>query len=250
MKVPRARIGTSGFAYKDWLGNFYPPACPQGDFLKFYATKFNTVELDVTFYRLPTAAMVKKWAATVPDGFTFAAKFPRVVTHEGETADRINNAVAFCEVMRHMESRLGPLLLQFAYGFKPDQADLLWRILDALPKDMPIAVEIRNKSWLVPKFYTELRTRNIVLCQVDHPWMPRITERTGKFAYIRFLGDQKTLTEDFSYARFPHEDRLAWWSDVIKSYEGDASDIYAYFNNHFSGHAPTSAFRILELLAK
>lgn len=243
-------IGTSGFAYKDWLGNFYPRSCPQSDYLKFYVTKFTAVELDVTFYRLPSAAMVKKWAATAPEGFTFAAKFPRIVTHEGDLPDRISAAQAFCEVMRHMDSRLGPLLLQFAYSFKPDQADTLWRILDALPIDLPIAVEVRNKIWLEPKFYHELRQRKIALCQVDHPWMPRITERTGRFVYIRFLGDQKVLTEDFSYVRYPHENRLAWWRDLIKSYEGDAGDIYAYFNNHFSGHAPTTAFRLLELLAK
>lgn len=244
------KIGTSGFAYKDWLGNFYPRSCPQSDYLKFYTGKFATVELDVTFYRLPTAAMVKKWAATAPDGFVFAAKFPRTVTHEGKEPERISTAVAFCEAMRHMENRLGPLLLQFAYSFKPDQLPFLTRLLDALPADLRISVEVRNKSWLGPSLYTLLRDRNIALCQVDHPWMPLITERTADFAYIRFLGDHKVLEEDFSYVRFPHEDRLAWWADLIKSYDGTATDIYAYFNNHFSGHAPTTAYRLLELLGQ
>jgi uncharacterized protein YecE (DUF72 family) len=250
MTNSRLRVGTSGFGYKDWLGNFYPRACPQSDFLKFYAGKFVTVELDVTFYRLPTPSMVQKWAATVPEGFRFAAKFPQTVTHEGEIADRLNNAQAFCDVMRHMESRLGPLLLQFPYSFRPDQIDTLQKLIEVLPTDLRISVEVRNKSWLGPKLYDLLRSHKIALCQVDHPWMPRITERTADFAYVRFLGDQKVLTEDYSYVRFPHEDRLAWWAGLIQSYERDGIDIYAYFNNHFSGHAPTTAFRLLEILAQ
>lgn len=250
MPLADVRIGTSGFSYKDWLGNFYPRSLPQTDYLKFYTGKFMTVELDNTFYRLPTAAMVKKWASSVPDGFIFTAKFPQAVTHEGEEPDRISTALAFCDVMRHMEDHLGPLLLQFAYSFKPDQADFLRRLLDNLPTDLRISVEVRNKSWLGPALYDLLRERRVALCQVDHPWMPRITERTASFSYIRFLGDHKIFDDDFTYVRFPHEDRLAWWRDLIKSYEQNATDIYAYFNNHFSGHAPTTAFRLLELLAQ
>lgn len=249
MPTANVRIGTSGFSYKDWLGNFYPRTLPQTDYLKFYTTKFMTVELDNTFYRLPTASMVKKWAGSVPEGFVFTAKFPQAVTHEGEEPERISTALAFCEVMRHMEDHLGPLLLQFAYSFKPDQIDFLRRLLDSLPTNLRFSVEVRNKSWLGPALFQMLRDRGIALCQVDHPWMPRITERTASFAYIRFLGDHKIFDDDFTYVRFPHEDRLAWWNDLIKSYEQNATDIYAYFNNHFSGHAPTTAYRLLELLA-
>lgn len=167
-------IGTSGYSYNDWLGNFYPQFCSPKDFLRFYASVFKTVEIDATFYKIPTAETVRKWRQCTPEGFVFAAKFPQIVTHEGEMASRLSAAQAFIDVMRNLETKLGPLLLQFPYSFKPDEhRDILTALVEAMPGDIKISVEVRNKKWLSESFYRLLAERKISLCLIDHPWMPR-----------------------------------------------------------------------------
>ncbi|UCE24306.1 MAG: DUF72 domain-containing protein, partial [Candidatus Zixiibacteriota bacterium] len=151
MKSDHVLIGTSGFSYRDWLGNFYPQFCPQADFLQFYASRFMTVEIDATFYRIPTAETVRKWARTTPDNFRFAAKFPRTVTHEGDLQSRIESARDFTSVMEDLGVKRGPLLLQFPYSFRPDQKEILKAILESLPEGGMFAVELRNRKWLDEK---------------------------------------------------------------------------------------------------
>ena len=245
----RVMIGTSGFSYRDWLGNFYPQFCPQADFLKFYSSHFRTVEIDATFYRIPKVETVQKWAKTTPDNFVFAAKFPRAVTHEGDDETRLESVRAFIEVMKHLDSKLGPLLLQFPYSFKPPQRDLLLRILDALPSSGLFAVELRNRKWLDQKDLLDIfADRQIALCLIDHPWMPRLKVKTADFLYVRFLGDRRKIENDFSYVRFDRNEELSWWRELIAEYARTGVNCYVYFNNHFSGHAPTTADKLAELI--
>jgi uncharacterized protein YecE (DUF72 family) len=242
------RIGTSGFSYRDWLGNFYPQFCPQADFLRYYATQFNTVELDVTFYRIPTAEMVERWIKVTPENFVFSAKFPRAVTHDGELSEKIDNAGHFVEVMQKLGRKLGPLLLQFPYSFKPDQFDTLRCILKSLPGDLKLSVEVRNKEWFCEDFFAYLRKRGIALCLVEHPWMPRLELRTADFDYVRFLGDHRKIADDFSHLRRDCTEDLRWWDKLIRNHSSDMAEIYAYFNNHYSGHAPSTASQLKDML--
>jgi uncharacterized protein YecE (DUF72 family) len=248
-KCAKIYIGTSGYSYNDWLGNFYPQFCSSKDFLRFYASIFNTVEIDATFYRIPTAEMVKNWKRITPSNFIFTAKFPQTVTHEGDLESRLTSLKSFVEVMRHLEEKQGPLLLQFPYSFNPVQHEgVLKGLLENIPNDIRAAVEVRNRKWLKPDFYRLLRERKITLCYIDHPWMPRKTEATSDFAYIRFLGDRKKIENDFSYERFGHEDDLKWWSELIEEFSREKGEVYAYFNNHYSGHSPTTARRLVEII--
>jgi len=243
------RIGTSGFSYKDWLGNFYPQFCPAADFLKFYTSVFNTVEIDATFYRIPSAAVVNRWACQARNQFVFAAKFPKTVTHEGEPANRLETAAAFIEVVRGLGDRLGPLLMQFPYSFKPTEFALLERLVGAMPVDVRIAVELRNKAWLKkPELFELLRSRNVALALIDHPWMPKQEIATADFHYLRFLGDRKQIPDDFSHVRNDREEDLRWWRDVIGRLTADGRELFAFFNNHYSGHSPSTARRMIELL--
>ena len=237
-----------GFSYKDWLGNFYPQFCPQADFLQYYASQFKTVEIDSTWYRIPSAQTVAKWARITPKDFVFTAKFPQAVTHEGDLGSRAENALAFIDVMRGLDSKLGALLLQFPYSFKPEEHKLLTGLLDVLPKDMPIAVELRNKHWLTEDLFGELRRRDLALCLADHPWVPRLAEKTADFQYIRMLGDRKKIESDFSHIRFDREKELQWWREVISDFAGQGGNIFVFFNNHYSGHAPTTARRLAAIL--
>jgi uncharacterized protein YecE (DUF72 family) len=247
----RILIGTSGFSYKDWLGNFYPQFCPRADFLRFYSSAFDTVEIDSTYYRMPSIDMVKRWKKETPDSFVFTAKFPSSVTHEGDISSRIRNARTFIEIMLHLGERLGPLLLQFPYGFRPESDfGLLEKLIGSLPNDCKIAIEVRNKRWLGSEFFDLLRSRNISLALIDHPWMPKKSEFTAGFAYIRFLGDRRGIPSDFSYLRYDREEELKWWSELIEEFSRDKGEVYAYFNNHYSGHSPTTARQLIDRLGR
>ncbi len=249
MEKADIRIGTSGFSYKDWLGNFYPQFVPQADFLKYYSSQFRTVEIDMTFYRIPTVEMVTRWAKITPENFLFAAKFPRTVTHDGTVESRLEDAQRFVKVMKGLGDKLGPLLLQFPYGFKPDRKKLLMTLMGAMKSDIRVSVELRNKKWLEHEdVFERMQEQNIALCLIDHPWMPRLTTTTADFSYIRFLGDRKKIEDDFSYVRNDREKELTWWQDLIDDVAGEGKDLFAYFNNHYSGHAPSTAFRLMELL--
>lgn len=249
MSSAKIRIGTSGFSYKDWLGNFYPQFCPPADFLRFYSSVFTTVEIDSTFYRMPKRETVERWADQVRDGFIFTAKFPRTVTHEGKQAERLTSAIAFTEVMRCLGDRLGPLLLQYPYSFKPTEFENLRQLLKELPSDLRIALELRNKAWLnETELFDLLREHNIAFTLIDHPWMPRQEIATADFHYVRFLGDRKQITDDFSHVRINREEDLEWWRVVIARLASEGQDLFAYFNNHYSGHSPNTARRMLELL--
>ncbi|SYZ73473.1 conserved hypothetical protein [Candidatus Zixiibacteriota bacterium] len=251
MKEKRAaiHIGTSGYSYNDWLGNFYPQFCSPKDFLRFYTSAFDTVEIDATFYRIPTPEMVKNWKKITPADFIFTAKFPRTVTHEGDLESRRRDLMAFIDVMKNLEEKQGPLLLQFPYSFNPSDHDAVLKgLLDDIPDGARVAVEVRNRKWLKSEFYRRLREREIGLCLIDHPWMPRMTEFTSGFLYIRFLGDHKKIEEDFSYERFSHDEDLKWWADLMEEFSREKGEVYAYFNNHYSGHSPTTARRMIEII--
>lgn len=235
-------IGTSGFSYSDWLGNFYPQFCPKLDFLQFYSSKFNIVEIDSTYYGVPDKVTIKKWCKVTPDDFLFTAKFPKAVTHEGNIDLRISTACQFVENMRLLNDKLAVLLLQFPYSYKPDKLDNLLQILSVLPSDIRFAVELRNKCWLeVSPLFDRLKEQNIAFCLIDHPWMPRLDIQTADFSYFRFLGDRKKIEKDFSYVRNSRESELVYWQKVIVSSLEKQHDCFVFFNNHYSGHSPTTA---------
>ena len=242
-------IGTTGFSYQDWLGNFYPQFCPQADFLKYYSHCFNTVEIDSTFYGIPSEKTIAGWNNVTPDNFIFSAKFPRTVTHEGTINQKVDQAKYFMEVMKNLKSKLGVLLLQFPYSFKPDQYETLISLINTVKGDIRIAVELRNRKWLDNKdIFKILSDHNIALCQIDHPWMPRISQFTADFSYFRFLGDRKKIEDDFTYIRNDRIQELTEWKEIIKESLDTGRDTITYFNNHYSGHAPTTAMKFEEII--
>ncbi len=247
----KIRIGTSGFAYKDWLGNFFPQFLPAADFLQYYSSRFSTVEIDSTYYRIPSPSTVIRWAKVTPDSFLFAAKFPQTVTHEGDLSSRLENAGIFIDVMAQLGCKLGPLLLQFPYSFKPDQESILVKLVESLPENRRFAVELRNKTWLdCPHLFDLLRNKNVAFCLIDHPWMPRLDMLTADFSYFRFLGDRTKIETDFSYVRLDRSKEMEHWAEVIERYSSQGVTNFAYFNNHYSGHAPTTAEKLTGLLSK
>lgn len=254
--IPNLRLGTSSWSSEDWVGVFYPPGIPAASFLGEYSQHFDTVEVDSTYYRSPSPAMVKNWRERTPPGFLFAAKFPGVITHEKVLVDCADDVAEFLSAMDLLGDKLGPLLLQFPYFNKKAFArpeDFLARLkpfLEKLPGDHTYALEVRNKVWISEPFLDLLRQHKIALALIDHPWMPPVQQLlqkfdvvTAAFAYIRFLGDRKGIEEQTQ-----HWDRILLdrgremeaWIPEIRRLLARRLTVYAYFNNHYAGFAPGS----------
>ena len=243
------RIGTQGWSYKDWVGNFYPDGCKQEEYLSHYAKRLDTVEIDSSFYGIPRKSTIAKWYESVPSDFRFAAKFPKQITHESDLTGVEDVLSAFLQAMSGLKEKLGPLLLQFPYSFKPEMSGNLNRFIQLLPGGFDFVIEVRNKKWLDDRFYDTLRRHSIALALLDHPWMPKLQIATSKILYVRFLGDRKLIADDFTRERNDRSEDLAGWKRMIKALEEKTDDFYGYFNNHYSGHSPTTAERFLKMMA-
>jgi uncharacterized protein YecE (DUF72 family) len=258
-------IGTSAFTSKGWEGSFYPRGMKPAEYLSYYATQFDTVEVDSTFYRTPALSTVKGWYAKTPPGFIFAVKVPQVITHEKVLVDCEEDVSYFLKTMEALGEKLGPVLFQFGYfnrsKFKSG-AEFLARLkafLKQLPKGFQYAVEIRNKNWLdarpangtgmqKSRFAETLRERGVALALIDQSWMPRPWEMkekfdliTADFAYVRWLGDRKGIEEQTKTWDKTIVDRrgdLKNWVELFREFVRRNLKILAYANNHYAGHGP------------
>ena len=248
------RLGTSAFTAAGWETAFYPAGMKPADYLSFYATKYDAVELDNTFYRTPAISTVKGWYAKTPPGFLFAAKVPQIITHEKALVDCDEDFHLFLKAMDCLGEKLGPLLLQFGYFNKGAFAgvnEFLARLvpfLKKIPKGYRFAVEIRNKNWLVPAFADALRERHVALALVDHVWLPRPKQLfarfnpiTADFAYVRWIGDRKGIeekTKTWDKVILDRTADLGEWVEVLKKVHERKIQILAFANNHYAGYGP------------
>ena len=248
------RLGTSAFTAAGWEGTFYPVGMKPADYLSYYATQFDTVELDSTFYRTPAISTVKGWYAKTPPGFLFAAKVPQVITHEKALVDCDEDFLVFLKTMDCLGEKLGPLLLQFGYFNKAAFAGVneflavLVPFLKKLPSGYRFTLEIRNKHWLVPAFVDALRDHRVSLALVDQAWMPRPKQLFARFdpitadlAYVRWLGDRKGIEAKTKTWDKIIEDRtadLGEWVEVLKKVHERKIQILAFANNHYAGYGP------------
>ncbi len=256
-------IGTSAFTAAGCEGTFYPPGTKPADYLRVYAQHFNSVEVDSTFYRIPSLSTVKGWYEKTPKGFIFAAKIPQVITHEKVLVDCEAKFKQFMDVMDILGEKLGPLLFQFEYFNKKAFVgvnDFLARLrpfLKKLPKGHRFAVEIRNKNWLVPQFVETLRERGAALTLIDQAWMPRpaqwfekLDPITADFTNVRWLGDRKGIEEQTKTWDRVIVDRstdLAEWVEVLKTVHKRKIQILAFADNHYAGYGPGTVELFSEL---
>jgi uncharacterized protein YecE (DUF72 family) len=261
--IPNIRIGTSAFTAAGWPGTFYPDGLPKKGQLSYYATKFDTVELDTTYYRTPSSTTVQGWADKTPKGFLFAAKVPSEITHEKVLVDCEVEFKTFVTRMELLGDKLGPMLLQFPYFNKkkfkslPEFLTVLEPFLKKLPKDHQFALEIRNKNWLHPTLAELLKKHNVALALIDQAWMPRPAEWftkidpiTADFLYIRWLGDRKgieAITKVWDKTIVDRTGELQEWVKVCRQEVRKGKKVYAYANNHYAGNGPAtvSLFRRL-----
>jgi len=267
--LPGIFLGTSAFTANGWEGSFYPPGMKSRDFLSYYATQFKTVEIDSTYYGIPSASTVTRWYEKTPPDFIFAAKVPQIVTHEKMLVGCEPEFDEFVDRMQLLDEKLGPLLFQFPkftkYQIQPDEFSRRLRFLLNRVKDLTtvrFAVEIRNKTWLDERFKDLLREYNVALALTDTSFMPRPWEMkeqldlvTADFGYVRWLGDRhgiEKITQEWDKTVVDRKDDLKHWVYVLKELvlNKKIRKVFAFSNNHYGGHAPATVKLFWDLWEK
>ena len=240
-------LGTSGWSYADWEGTVYPPGTPPAGRLAEYVKHFATVEIDSTFYGTPRRSTVERWRRIAPEGFLFAAKFPQEITHERSLIGCEEVAESFVRTMQGLDTRLGPLLLQLPPGFTVEGLDALDAFLRELPEGPLYAVEVRHRSWLGSDLPDLLRGHGTALTLVDYPGMPRLEEATANFAYIRWLGDRREFPSGHTHLKKDRTEDLRHWSGLVDRFLEEGKTVFAYANNHYQNHSPSTVEQFLEI---
>jgi uncharacterized protein YecE (DUF72 family) len=235
-------IGCSGWIYRSWAGEFYPEGCPQRRWLEYYATVFDTVEINNTFYRLPTRATVEGWVRRTPDHFVFTVKSSRYLTHVKRLTDLEQGVERLWERLEPLvrSPKMGPVLWQLPATFRRDD-DRLGYALAHLPPGRH-AFEFRHDSWFAPDVLAALREHGVALVIGHHPerpWQP--LELTADFTLVRLHYGTRGRRGNYS------ETELQEWARRIEAWRRRA-EVFVYFNNDWEAFAPRNARRLQELL--
>lgn len=266
--LPGILLGTSSFTATGWQGSFYPQGMKSRDFLSYYASQFQAVEIDSTFYGTPSASTVASWNEKTSGDFIFAAKVPQIITHEKVLVDCDLEFNEFVKTMDILGPKLGPMVFQFPsfdrYRFPKRDSFLavLMPFLKKLPADHKFVIEIRNKNWLDAKFADVLREHGIALALTDTSFLPRPWELkekfdlvTADFGYVRWLGDRhgiEKVTQTWDKAVVDRTADLRHWVDILKDLilNRKLRNVFLFANNHYAGHGPATVKLFWDLWEK
>jgi uncharacterized protein YecE (DUF72 family) len=245
--MARAYIGTSGWNYGEWRGIFFPQRLPSKQWLSFYATRFDSVEVNYTFYRLPSKGACAAWYDQTPENFQFVLKASRYITHIKRLRDARESWQGFLERVAVLKEKLGPILLQFPANFRASEANLdsLDEFLGYASRDgsRRLALEFRDRSCFESKMLRLLRRHRaaLVISHSSRYPLPEVSP-TSDFMYFRFHGPQEMFASSYSAAA------LRNWAITMKRFLARRRDVYAYFNNDAGGYAPRDAQALLQQL--
>ena len=238
----RARVGCSGWQYKHWRNDFYPAEVPQAKWFEHYAARFDTVEINNSFYRLPERATFAAWAQRAPAGFEFAVKASRFLTHMKKLKDPEEPIERLFTRMRALGRHLGPVLYQLPPGWKVD-IERFRHFLEVLPRRIRHVVEFREPTWYDRAIRDLLARHGVALCLHDMPGSATGRDaESGPFVYVRFHGATSKYGGGYS------EERLRDWAGWLNARRAEGRDVYAYFNNDVGGHAPRDAVTLRRVL--
>jgi len=233
-------LGCSGYFYKGWLGKFYPKDLKMSQWFNFYTSKFNTVEINSTFYRMPKPADLRRWSRSAPEGFVFSVKMNRNITHYKKFRNTQKEIKEFYDlIIENLEDKLGCVLIQLPPSYKKSEENLS-AIIEQLNGDVKNVIEFRHKSWWSEEVYEKLRKFNLCFCSVSAPKLPEDLVVTAEYIYIRFHGKEKWYRYNYS------DKELMEWARKIRSV--DFTQAYIYFNNDFDANAPRNCERLKEFL--
>lgn len=230
-------IGTSGYNYPEWRGTFYPAKLPAAQMLPYYAERFPTVEINYTFYRMPTEKIVDGWRQATPERFTLTLKAPRRITHDARLRGTADPLRQFLQVAGTLGPKLGALLFQLPPNLKKD-AGLLRAFVDAFPPRVRAAFEFRHPSWFDDEVYGILHARRFALCIADSEKISTPVEATADFGYLRLRDEGYT------------PDHIARWADVVATRWPAESDVFVYFKHEEEGKGPEFARLLVEALER
>lgn len=237
------RIGTSGWEYRHWAGRFYPKGLPRARWFAFYADAFDTVELNNPFYRLPSAEVFAGWAERAPDGFCYAVKASRYLTHLKRLRDPAEPLERFWSRAVRLGDRLGPVLYQLPPRWRPNP-ERLAAFLDAVPRGRAQAIELRDRRWYGRRILGLLDGSAVGLCL--HDMAGSVSPRTpiGDLAYVRFHGSGQRYGGAYT------SQALTAWADRMAEWARAGLPVWAYFNNDADAHAVRDAERLRGLVAR
>ena len=234
-KTGKIRIGTSGWSYKHWMnGVFYPPKLASRCWLKYFTEHFDTVELNASFYRLPTNETVRNWTREVPKGFTFAVKMWKHITHTKKLNNCRDKLDIFFDVVNDFGAAHGPLLVQLPPMLKknPERLDAFLTDLNEVKRRRwPIAVEFRNASWLDNDVMDVLNRHRAALVLQDMPYCLTTEPNDAPFVYVRRHGHSGSYNGSYS------EEQIAADAELCRQWSREGRDVYVYYNNDIGGHA-------------
>jgi uncharacterized protein YecE (DUF72 family) len=237
----RVLVGTSGYSYKEWKGPFYPEKLPAKDFLRYYAERLATVEINNTFYRMPTAKLVAGWASEVPESFTFAVKAPQRITHMAKLLEAEETTRVFASTLAALGPRLGPVLFQLPPFLRKDVRRLSSFLAHACPlfADRPgghrVAFEFRHASWFDEEVWTTLRAHGVALCVAEGEALAAPLVATADWGYVRLRKDEYT------------DALLGDWAAKIAAQPWKEAYVYV---KHDDGDAPAVAWRLVAAFGK
>lgn len=221
-------VGTSGYNYPEWKGSFYPADLAAAKMLPYYAARFSTVEINYTFYRMPSEKLLAGWRAQVPASFRFTLKAPRRITHDAKLVNCQDLSATFCQVAATLGTQLGALLFQLPPTLKKD-LPRLEAFLETLPPKAPAAFEFRHASWFDGEVFARLKARGCALCVADSEKLSTPLEVTAGFGYFR-LRDEGYQPDD-----------IEAWARRIDAVRSRCEDVYIYFKHEESGIGPEFA---------
>lgn len=234
-------IGTSGWHYKHWKGPFYPGDLPAAKMLAWYADRFDTVEINNSFYRLPAASALELWCRQTPASFCFAVKASRFITHNRKLKDPQNTVEKLLTVIERLGRRLGPMLFQLPPSWKVN-VERLDEFLAGLPRRHRYVFEFRNETWNIPEVLEALRRHNAAYCIYELAGFQSPIQITADFVYVRLHGPGNKYQGDYSGRA------LRTWAKRIEAWRNELRHVFLYFDNDQAGYAPKNALELKEMV--
>ena len=236
------RIGTSGYHYKHWVGTFYPPKTPASKLLDYYVRHFDSLELNNSFYRLPTIEAFESWRDATPNNFAFAVKASRFITHNKKLKDPENALDNILPRAEHLGKKLGPVLFQLPPKWKVN-LERLEALLEILPREHRYTFEFRELSWMTPEVNRLLERHNAAFCIYELAGYHSPLEITADFAYVRLHGPTAGKYQgSYSHAQ------LRAWARRIEQWSARLKAVYMYFDNDQAGYAAQNALELKQMI--
>lgn len=240
-------LGTMGFGFDDWRGVFYPPNLPNKNYLRYYSRIFDSVELDTTFYGIPTEVQIVRWVQSTPDNFIFSLKTPRQITHQARLVNTQALWENFLNRISLFRNRLGVVLIQLPPDFSWEFCNDLECFVENSDPNFRYAVEFRHPSWYRVETVELLSKFNVCWAATEYLDLPSSISLTSDFLYIRWIG-QHGRYEIKDHERVDLSDRLTlWYARIQQNIEG-VSQVFGYFNNDYAGFSPGTCNRFKQIV--